>query len=82
MLFNSHIYILLFLPGALLGYYMLAKRSDRASTAWLVIASLFFYAYWLPVYLFLIIGSMIGNYTVAKSIIKTRSGTIRSCTSY
>jgi hypothetical protein len=41
MLFNSHIYILLFLPGALLGYYMLAKRSDRASKAWLVIASLF-----------------------------------------
>ena len=68
MLFNSYIYILLFLPIALLGYYLLAKRSDSASKLWLVLASLFFYAYWVPTYLFLIIGSMIGNYIFANSI--------------
>jgi alginate O-acetyltransferase complex protein AlgI len=73
MLFNSYIYILLFLPITLLGYYLLAKRSDLASKVWLVIASLFFYAYWVPTYLFLIIGSMIGNYILTTSIIKNRA---------
>lgn len=72
MLFNSYIYILLFLPITLLGYYLFAKRSDLASKVWLVIASLFFYAYWAPIYLFLIIGSMIGNYILTTSIIKIR----------
>ena len=45
MLFNSYTYILLFLPAALLGYYLLARRSDTVSKVWLVVASLFFYAY-------------------------------------
>ncbi|MBT3605769.1 MAG: MBOAT family protein [Candidatus Latescibacteria bacterium] len=73
MLFNSYIYILLFLPIALLGYYWLAKFSDSVSKTWLVLASLFFYAYWVPTYLFLIIGSMLGNYTLATNMLKARS---------
>ena len=73
MLFNSYTYILLFLPAALLGYYLLARRSDSLSKIWLVIASLFFYAYWLPTYLVLIVGSIVVNYILSTNIISQRA---------
>ena len=36
----------------------------RVAIAWLVDASLFYYGWWNPAYLGLIIGSMLANYTV------------------
>lgn len=63
MLFNSYIFIFAFLPITLLGYYSLGKyATHRVSISWLVAASLFFYGWWNPAYLGLIIGSILFNY--------------------
>ncbi|BCR04549.1 peptidoglycan O-acetyltransferase [Desulfuromonas versatilis] len=65
MLFNSPVYIFLFLPLVLAGYFLLLRyRLVLAAKTWLVFASLFFYAYWNPVYLPLIVGSMLVNYGI------------------
>lgn len=65
MLFNSPIYILLFLPVSVVVYYLLNRyRLILAGKTWLVFASLFFYSYWNPVYLPLIVGSMLINYGI------------------
>lgn len=63
MLFNSYIFIFLFLPVCAAVYFLLNRsRLVEAAKGWLVFASLFFYAYWKPVYLPLILGSMVFNY--------------------
>jgi alginate O-acetyltransferase complex protein AlgI len=63
MLFNSYIYILIFLPLVAATYYVAGSRLHRKlSIAWLVIASLFFYGWWNPIYLLLIIGSSVFNF--------------------
>ncbi|MDI9558888.1 MAG: MBOAT family protein, partial [Pseudomonadota bacterium] len=51
MLFNSYVFILLFLPLTLSIYFFLSrKKLILASKAWLVLAALFFYGWWNPVY--------------------------------
>ncbi len=70
MLFNSFEFILLFLPLALFGYYALNYFSFVvASKVWIVISSLFFYAYWNFNYLPLIITSVVLNYIFSYLII-------------
>ncbi len=66
MLFNSYQFIFLFLPAALAGFFFFLRKSSEYSIAWLVIASLFFYGWWNPVYLLLIIASMGVNYTLGR----------------
>lgn len=51
---------------------MLRKFSHRLALLALLISSLFFYAYWNPIYLLLIIGSVVINYFIGKSIIANR----------
>ena len=63
MLFSSHIFILLFLPAALLVYLLLERHQrDTWSLGWLVLASLFFYGWWSPPYVLLILISMGVNF--------------------
>ena len=63
MLFNSYIFIFIFLPITLIGFYSLGKvRFHEIKIGWLVVASLFFYGWWNPVYFFLILGSICFNY--------------------
>jgi len=65
MLFNSSIYIFLFLPFSVVIYFLLIRyRMILAGKSWLVLASLFFYGYWNPIYLPLIVGSMLVNYGI------------------
>jgi len=73
MLFNSYEFIFLFLPIALLGYLGLGKIGNGLlSKSWLLLASLFFYSYWNPIYLPLLLGSIIINYYVSGIIINHR----------
>ena len=66
MLFNSYVFILLFLPISLLGFHLLQKLAYPAlPLGWLVVCSLFFYGWWRPEYLLIIVGSMLGNYLLA-----------------
>jgi alginate O-acetyltransferase complex protein AlgI len=65
MLFNSYIFIFVFLPVVLLGFYLIGRGSHhRIAISWLVGASLFFYGWWNPAYLGLILLSILFNYSV------------------
>ena len=69
MLFNSYVFILLFLPIAVAGYYLAAKLPDaRAPVLWLIVTSLFFYGWWNPAYLGLISVSIALNYLCGRWI--------------
>lgn len=67
MLFNSYIFILLFLPITLLGYFGLNKFNKfKLSKAFLVIMSLVFYSYFNYSYLFIILTSIVFNYIFSR----------------
>ncbi len=67
MLFNSFIFLFAFLPVVFIGYFLLARFSGtKSAIAWMVIASLFFYSFWNPIYLPLLLGSLIVNYTIGR----------------
>ena len=69
MLFNSYAFIFLFLPTVLLGFHWIGKQGHhRIAIAWLVGASLFFYGWWNPAYLGLILVSILFNYAVGVSL--------------
>ena len=63
MLFNSYLFILLFFPLCLAGFY-LAERRGKAALAklWLLLFSFWFYGYANPYYLWLLLGSIGVNY--------------------
>jgi alginate O-acetyltransferase complex protein AlgI len=68
MLFNSYAFIFLYLPVVLIGYFYLARKSQTQGVWWLALASLFFYAYWSYSYTFLLIASIIFNFSIGSSI--------------
>ena len=74
MLFNSFVFIFAFLPAVLIGFHLLARkgRYDEA-LAWLVLASLFFYGWWKPPYLALLIGSVCFNYCLGAALERRHS---------
>ncbi len=63
MLFNSYIFICLFLPITLIGFWLLGRILPALVPLWLVVTSLFFYGWWNPAYLPLLVLSIVGNYT-------------------
>jgi len=62
MLFNSTIFLFGFLPLTLLLFFLLGRLSIWAARIWLAAASLFFYAWWNPPYLILLVVSIVFNY--------------------
>ena len=70
MLFNSYEFLLAFLPLAIAGYFAIARLGARASNAWLVAASLFFYAWWRTEYLALLAASIVVNFTLGRAIMR------------
>ncbi|MGQ9424889.1 MBOAT family O-acyltransferase [Gilvimarinus sp. F26214L] len=74
MLFNSFEFIFLFLPVVALGFYLIRAHSGTGNVAlgFLVLASLFFYGWWDPRYLLLILASILVNFSIGRSIISLR----------
>ncbi len=70
MLFNSYGFIFLFLPVVLLGFFQLARIHHAYAAAWLAISSLFFYGYWNPAYVGLLLSSIVCNYAFGMWIAK------------
>ncbi len=67
MLFNSYIFIFIFLPVTVTGYYFIGRFGYlKAAIAWLVVASFFFYGWWNPVYVLLLLGSIVFNYLIGR----------------
>jgi alginate O-acetyltransferase complex protein AlgI len=74
MLFNSYIFILLFFPVVLIGYYLTGRFGKlRMGNIFLIGMSLWFYGYYNPKYLFIICGSIIFNYIFSKLILARRN---------
>jgi len=69
MLFNSPLFLFLFLPLTLGLFYVQAVfNSFRAALATLVLCSLIFYAYWNPLYLLLLLMSIMVNYQLGHRL--------------
>ena len=69
MLFNSYIFIFIFLPISFFIYFfLLQKRLIIGAKAFLVFASLFFYSWWNITYLPIILISMLFNYAIGNTL--------------
>lgn len=69
MLFNSYVFIFLFLPITFFLYFYLNKKHlTVASKGFLVFASLFFYSWWNIAYLPLILVSILVNYVIGRQL--------------
>ena len=73
MLFNSELFIFVFLPTVWTGYRVLQiARWARAAVAWLVFCSLVFYAWFQPIYVLLIIALIVFNYVASILLLRLR----------
>lgn len=72
MLFTSIIFLFFFLPAVLFGYYVVFKDKREAQTAFLFIASLFFYAWGEPWFVAVMLLSVACNWYFGKAASKAR----------
>jgi alginate O-acetyltransferase complex protein AlgI len=68
MLFNSYAFIFVYLPVTMAGFFLLARSSHRLAALWLAAASLFFYGWWNPVFVVLLVASITVNYSFGYAI--------------
>lgn len=69
MLFNSHVFLLGFLPIALLGFFCAARwLSRQAALAWLLAASLFFFGWWSVPYMLMFVALVVLNWLAGRAI--------------
>jgi alginate O-acetyltransferase complex protein AlgI len=77
MLFNSYEFLFAFLPLVLIGFLLLQRLGNtRLLLGWLTVSSLFFYAWWNPKYLLLLLLSGGVNYGLGS--LMTRGSRARS----
>lgn len=72
MLFNSYIFIFLFFPVCLLGYYFLKNVNATSAKVWLIGFSLWFYGYFNIRYLCIMIFSILLNYGAYQLIARCK----------
>ena len=77
MLFNSYVFVLLFLPLCVLLYFCLNRFGRAAANVFLFAASLLFYGYFHPAYLAIICSSIVINYLLCAWMRKTGQGSAR-----
>jgi len=67
MLFNSAIFVFVFLPLVWIGYLLSLRLPwARAGIGWLGLASIFFYGYWNPAFVPLLLASILFNYGAGR----------------
>ena len=71
MLFNSYVFICVFLPITLAGYAIAGRINHRLAAVWLCACSLFFYGWWNPAFLIVLCGSIFFNFAVGEAILAT-----------
>ena len=71
MVFSSNIFLFAFLPSVILVYY-LVKRWRTAANLFLTLASLLFYAWGEPKFVFIMVGSILANWGFGLWIDRTR----------
>ncbi|HTZ95283.1 MAG TPA: MBOAT family O-acyltransferase, partial [Terriglobales bacterium] len=73
MVFSSYSFLFIFLPIALVGYYLVAKLGANYAVGWLVLASLAFYAAWNPAFVILLLCSIGFNFSVGRGLLRSQS---------
>jgi alginate O-acetyltransferase complex protein AlgI len=74
VLFNSYIYIFFFLPVSVIGYFLISRYGPKnARDLWLILVSFFFYGFWNPLYVPLLVGSIVFNYAVGNALAEGRA---------
>src|SRR6266513_1152164 len=69
MLFNSPVFLFLFLPATVAAYIAVRQLlGPRAVLALLLVASIFFYGWWNPVYVPLLLGLALFNFLIARAM--------------
>lgn len=77
MLFNSYEFLLGYLPLVVLVFFWIGRSSHLLAAGWLALASLFFYGWWNPAYVTLLLVSVLFNFG-AGLLINRSTGRIRS----
>src|ERR1700753_4225540 len=74
MLFHSTTFILGFLPVCLIGFFLIGRYGGGVwALRWVIGASLVFYAWWNPLHLPLLLGSILANHWIAGRVRQSRS---------
>lgn len=68
MLFNSYIFLFLFLPVAIIGFALAGRIGRTAQIIWLGFASLVFYAWWSFAFTGLLLASLLFNFAMGRLI--------------
>jgi alginate O-acetyltransferase complex protein AlgI len=69
--FNSYLFIFAFLPAAMGGFWLAWRFRDRAAAlAWLIVASIIFYAYSGILSLFIILPFILIDYLIARQLLR------------
>ncbi|NNM52245.1 MAG: MBOAT family protein [Pseudomonadales bacterium] len=69
MLFNSFTFIFAYLPVVVVIFFILGKYRHHLALIWLLAASLFFYGWWNPAYIPLLLASIFFNYSIGRYLI-------------
>lgn len=77
MVFSSLEFIYLFLPPVLIGFLVLRHlKLESGIIWWLIATSVGFYAWWSPIHVVLLIGSVLVNYALHRSLMRNRNKTV------
>jgi D-alanyl-lipoteichoic acid acyltransferase DltB (MBOAT superfamily) len=68
MLFNSYGFLFLYFPLTFAAFFAIGRYSRSLAALWLFSASLFFYGWWNPAYVSLLIGSILFNFAMGSAI--------------
>jgi alginate O-acetyltransferase complex protein AlgI len=78
MLFTTAAFVFAYLPLVVIVFFLLGRRFPDLAAAWLFAASVFFYAYWMPEFTVLLLGSILVNFCVGRQICSAPRGEIQS----
>jgi len=70
VLFNSYAFLFFFLPATLVGFFQIGRYSRPLAALWLFAASLFFYGWWNPAYVGLLLASILFNYSIGTALVQ------------
>lgn len=77
MLFNSYVFLLCFLPITWIVFFLVGKWSHVGAAFFLFLASLFFYGWWNPAYVGLLLLSSAFNYGVSLAILRSHTAPLQ-----
>ena len=79
MLFNSVEFIFAFLPITLAVFWIVLRVGNRPAAVWLLACSLFFYGWWSPRHVVLLLLSIAFNYAIGMALARVADGGAAGC---